>query len=250
MAAQRPFTMEEVEDVIKCFRGDKAPGFNLMFFQKCWSTVKDDVWRIVERFHKMGTFIRSLNSTFVALIPTKKGAIEVKDFRPINLLGSVYKILAKLLAERLKLVIDNLVSESQNAFIKGRQITDASTLANESIEYLLKRKKIGVAYKLDLEKAYDHVDWSCLLSIMNQMNFGDKWIEWISYCISTVRFSVLINGNPQGYFRSQRGLRQGDPLSPYLFTLVMEAFSKILMKAEELGWVKGMSFGSTNEDRV
>ncbi|XP_070040872.1 uncharacterized protein [Nicotiana tomentosiformis] len=126
------------------------------------------------------------------------------------------------------------VSESENAFIKGRQITYASTVANESIEYLLKRKKRGVACKLDLEK----------------MNFGYKWIEWINYCISTVRFSMLINENPQGYFRSQRGLRQRDPLSPYLFTVVMEAFSKMLMRAEELGWIKVMSFGSIDEDRV
>ncbi|WMV43888.1 hypothetical protein MTR67_037273 [Solanum verrucosum] len=110
---ERPFTFEEVERVINSFDGDKTPGpdgFNLHFFQKCWNTVKDDVWNVVDAFQRKGTFDRSINSTFIALIPKKKGTVEIKDFRPISLLGSVYKILAKLLAERLKLVVDNLIS--------------------------------------------------------------------------------------------------------------------------------------------
>lgn len=145
-------------------------------------------------FYQKDSFVKSLNATFIALIPKRKGAVEVKDFRPISLLGSVYKIIAKLLAERLKLVVDKLVSEHQNAFIEGRQIVDATLVANLSIEKLMKSKKRGVACKLDLEKAYDHVNWSCLLNILKQMNFGDKWIEWISYCKSSVKFCILITG--------------------------------------------------------
>nr|XP_009757737.1 PREDICTED: uncharacterized protein LOC104210521 isoform X2 [Nicotiana sylvestris]XP_016467055.1 PREDICTED: uncharacterized protein LOC107789716 [Nicotiana tabacum] len=85
---------------------------------------------------------------------------------------------------------------------------------------------------------------------LKHMNFGDKWIEWINYCISTVRCSILINGNPRGFFKSHRGLRQGDPLSPCLFTLVMEAFSMMLKRAENLGWIKGMSFGRIGAEKV
>lgn len=109
---ERPFFFEEMEAIINSFGGDKAPGpdaFNLYFFQKCRNTVKEDVWNAVVAFHQKGTFVKSLNSAFITLIPKKKGAMEVKDFRPISFLGSVYKILAKLLAERLKMVIDKLI---------------------------------------------------------------------------------------------------------------------------------------------
>lgn len=143
-----------------------------------------------EPFHHRGTFVKSLNAIFIALTPKKKGAVEMKDFMPISLLGNVYKIIAKLLAERLKLVIYKLISANQNAFIRGRQIVDASLTANGSVERLVKLKK-RVVRKLDLEKAYYHVKWSCLLNILKHMNFGDKWIDWNKYCLSTVRFSVF-----------------------------------------------------------
>lgn len=137
---ERPFEMEEIEEVIKSFKGDKPPGpdgFNLFFFQKCWSIVNMDVWKVVDTFYNKGSFVKSLNATFIALIPKKKGAVEVKDFRPISLLGSVYKIISKLLAERLKAVISKLVSSNQNAFIKGRQISDAVLAANGSLVWII-----------------------------------------------------------------------------------------------------------------
>ncbi|XP_019263769.1 PREDICTED: uncharacterized protein LOC109241488 [Nicotiana attenuata] len=116
-----------------------------------------DIWRAVDAFYKKGCFVRILNSTFIALIPKKKGAEEIKDFKSISLLGSsVYKIFSKLVAERLKKVINSPISPNQNAFIKGRQITDAALVANESLDNLMKRRKKGVACKLDLEKAYGH----------------------------------------------------------------------------------------------
>lgn len=202
---QRPFSEEEVIKVVKLFKGDKVPGpdgFNMFFFRKCWNIIGKDVWRAVDCIHQEGIFTENINSTSIALIPKKKGAVEVKDFIPISLLGSVYKIIAKLLAERPKGVIGKLISDKQNAFVKGKQIVDAAMIANECLEYLFKRKMKGVAFKLDLEKAYDHVNCSCILSIMKQMNFGDRWIGWIKYCISAISFSVLINGSPQGYFKS------------------------------------------------
>lgn len=199
------------------------------------------MWNTIDLFFQEANFTKSLNATFIALIPKKREAIEIKDFKPISLLGSVYKIIAKVLAERLKLVIGNLISDNQNAFIRGRQIVDESMVANECVEYFLKTKRQGVLCKLDLEKAYDHVNWACLLDIMKQMNFGEKWISWIDYCISTVRFSVLINGNPLGFFKSTRGIRQGDPLSPYLFVSVMEILGNMLKRAELMGWLRGLN---------
>ena len=97
----------------------------------------------------------------------------------------------------------------------------------------------GVIIKLDIEKAYDHVNWNALFYLMERMGFGEKWGRWMKACITTVRFSVLINGSPAGFFGSSRGLRQGDPLSPLLFLLVMEVLSRLLRRTEEGDFLRG-----------
>ena len=126
-------------------------------------------------------------------------------------MGGLYKLLAKVFANRLKKVVGKVVSSSQNAFVEGRQILDATLVANEVIDSVLKRKESGVLCKLDLEKAYDRINWDFLLSVMQRMGFGEKWIGWIRWCISTASFSILVNGSPTGFFRSSRGfhLRNG-----------------------------------------
>ncbi|RVW50222.1 Threonine--tRNA ligase, mitochondrial 1 [Vitis vinifera] len=185
------------------------------------------------------SFVRSLNSTFLVLIPKKAGAEDLRDFRPISLVGGLYKLLAKVLANRLKKVMGKVVSSAQNAFVEGRQILDAALIANEAIDSMLKSKESGVLCKLDIEKAYDHLNWNFLLSVLQRMGFGERWTGWISWCISTATFSVLINGTPEGFFNSSRGLHQGDPLSPYLFVIGMEAFSRLIHRAVRGGFLSG-----------
>ena len=189
--------------------------------------------------HEYGKFERSLNATFISLIPKKTDAVNICDFWPISLVGCIYKLLAKVLANRLAQVLDGIISESQNSFLGGRKILDSMLIANECLDSRIKSHIPGVICKLDIEKAYDHVNWDCLLSLLDRMGFGSKWISWMRACISTVRFSVIVNGSLTGFFDNSRGLRQGDPLSPLLFLLIMEALSCMLRRSVERGFIKG-----------
>ncbi|XP_010327536.1 uncharacterized protein [Solanum lycopersicum] len=129
-------------------------------------------------FHE-DMFERSFNATFIRLIPKKKGAKELQDFRPISLIGIIYKIFSKVLAERLKGVMTKLVDSQEMAFIKVRQIMDAVLVANEAMRSRQKQGKPGILCKLDIEKAYDYVYWAYLLGMLNRMGFGQKWINWM-----------------------------------------------------------------------
>ena len=160
-----------------------------------------------KEFHDHNCFVKSLNVTFLVLIPKKGGVEDLRDFRPISLVGGLYKWLTKVLANRLKLMVGKVVSKAQNAFVEGRQILDAVLVANEVLDLILKSNEGAVMCKFDIEKAYDHVDWSFLLSVMGMMGFGEKWLRWMQWCISIASFSVLVNRTSSSFFQSSKGLR-------------------------------------------
>ena len=143
---ETPFIVDEVFIALSNLNGDKAPspnGFTLAFWKFSWDIMKDDIMRMFKEFCETGKFVNNLNTTFLMLVPKKGGVEDFKDFRPISLVESLYKLLAKVLANKLKRVMHKLISRAQNAFVEGRQIMDASLLANEVIDTLLKRKEKG-----------------------------------------------------------------------------------------------------------
>ncbi|GJW48712.1 RNA-directed DNA polymerase, eukaryota [Tanacetum coccineum] len=148
---------------------------------------------------------------------------EVQDaVRPISLIGSIYKIIAKILTNRLVCVMGGIVNEVQSAFIEDRQILDGPFILNEMLSWCKKRKKQSLIFKVDFEKAYDSVRWDFLDNVLRKFGFGDKWCKWIQCCLHSSRGSIIINGSPTDEFQFRKGLKQGDPLSPFLFILIME----------------------------
>ena len=215
-------------------------------FQSQWETVKGDIMKVFEEFYGSGIINAITNETYLCLIPKKLNSCRVKDFRPISLVTSLYKIIAKVLAKRLQMVLGETISQSQGAFVAGRQILDVVLVANEAIEDYRRHNKEGWVVKIDFEKAYDNVCWDFLDLVLQKKNFGLKWRSWIRGCLTSVSYSVLINGRPRGKFKGYKGLRQGDPLSPFLFTLVADGLSRLMDRAIETGFVKPWRVGRDN----
>lgn len=174
-------------------------------------------------------------------MPKKEDASGIGDFRLISLLNGVYKIVAKCLAVRLKPLMGFLIGNFQSALVLGWQILDGFLVAHECIESRMRQNLLGLVWKLDMENVYDSVCWTCLDEVMRCMGFGQKWRDWIGYCVSSVKFSVLVNGSLKGFFDCGHGLRQGDPLSLLLFSLVPEVFGHMCVKRDAAGMIRFLS---------
>ncbi|KAM0062513.1 putative RNA-directed DNA polymerase [Helianthus debilis subsp. tardiflorus] len=196
--------------------------------------------KMFEEFHGNPSLSFSCSSSFIALIPKIKDPLRPYDFCPISLIGCINKVLSKVLVNRLKKVIGYLISEEQSAFVAGRNIIDGPLMLNEILAWMKQAKRVGMIFKVDIQKAYDSLSWNFLESILLQMGFPARWCDWIMAIIRSTRASVLINGSPTMEFNCSRGLRQGDPLSPFLFLIAMEALSGIMKKASEVDLFRGI----------
>ena len=236
----------EIKEATFAIHPDKAPGpdgFSASFFQANWDVVGPAVVQEIQGFFETGLLVTSQNETHVRLIPKHNGAKSVGDYRPIALCNVFFKIISKMLSIRLKPVLQEIISENQSAFTAGRAISDNVLITHEVLHYLTMSQaqvKCTMAVKTDMSKAYDRVEWKFLAQVMQRLGFHNTWVNWIMQCISTVSYFYLINDTAQGSVKPQRGIRQGDPLSPYLFILCGEVLSGLCTRAKERGTLRGI----------
>jgi hypothetical protein len=234
-----PFTTQEIEAVIKELPSEKASGpdgFIGCFYKKCWFVIKEDLVQALTFFYNNQTAKLGLvNTAHIVLLPKIQDAASLSDFRPISLINSTAKIITKILANRLAPHLDEIVSIAQNAFIRKRCIHDNFIYVQRVIQLLHKKKKPALFIKLDISKAFDSINWSFLLEVLDNLGFSTKWRDWIASLLGTATSTVLINGQPTKEIKHERGLRQGDPLSPMLFILAIDPLQRIIQMAADKG---------------
>ncbi|CAA7021924.1 unnamed protein product [Microthlaspi erraticum] len=239
-------TPEEVNTAIFSIHPDKAPGpdgLSASFFHSNWNTIGAGITSEIQQFFITGTLPQGINATHLCLIPKKTAPKSVADYRPIALCNVYYKIISKILTARLHPLLDGIFSENQSAFVPGRAISDNVMITHEILHFLKiskAKKRASMAIKTDMKKAYDRVEWEFIRLVLGRMGFHPKWIGWIMQCVSSVSFQIFINGSAKGHIKPTRGIRQGDPLSPYLFILCSEVLSGLCQQAQVNGKLEGV----------
>jgi hypothetical protein len=247
----RPYSNDEVKIVLFQMFPTKAPGpdgFLAHFFQRHWDICGKDVSRAVLDIVEGKESAETINETILVLIPKVKNPTLLLQFRPISLCNIFYKIASKVLANRLKVILLKVISEEQCAFILGRLITDNIISAYECLHFMKRsRSKTNIycALKLDMMKAYDRVEWEYLEAIMVKLGFAQHWVNVVMGMVRTVSFSVLFNGEKLDGFKPTRGIRQGDPISPYLFLLAAEGLSSLLKKQDQSPQLAGIKVATS-----
>jgi ribonuclease HI/exonuclease III len=239
-----PITIEEISKVLQAMNPDKAPGpdgFTPRFYTACWDIVKKDLVKMVRKSQNCSKIGGSTNSSFLALIPKEKGAQSFARFRPISLCNTGYKIITKVIANRIKKVLPRIIPENQGGFIQGRQIQDNIILVQEAIHSSCQRKEKGMLIKLDLANAFDRVRLNFLFAVMFKMGFHPHMVRWIKACIEGPWIAPLVNGRPAEFFQASRGLRQGCPLSPLLYAIQASVLSFQLNKRLQQRTLIGLS---------
>lgn len=226
-ALEAPYTPQEVERALfhdGAVQSTRAGRLHGGVYQIHWETVGPSVTNAVLDFLNGGHLPDDMNRTTLVLIPKTKHPQDLKNFRPISLCNVIYKLCSKVLENRIRSFLDDIISAEQSVFVSGRLITDNVMVAYECTHYLKRRKgKTGAgAIKLDMAKAYDRVEWNYLQVMMLKLGFTENFVNTIMRCVTTVSFSVWVNGQLSTPFNPSRGIRQGDPICPYLFLICSE----------------------------
>eukprot|EP00253_Pinus_taeda_P025007 PITA_25007 len=230
----QPISEDELHRILKVFSKDKCPspdGWTIEFFLHFFDLIKHDLIQMIEDSRITGCIHPHTSSTLIALIPKKRDADSFSDYRPISLCNISFKIISKIIAERIKGSLATHLSKDQHAFLKGRNILDAVASTQECIYSMFSRCIDGVVLKIDLQKAYDCIGWGFIRCLLAKIGLRAEMISWIMACIEGVNYAININGIPSPYFSAERGLRQGCPLAPIIFVLAMNTLSLHINKA-------------------
>jgi hypothetical protein len=222
---------------------NKAPdpdGFLAEFYQSCWDFVKDDLMALFREFHRGDLPLYSLNFGTIILLPKCREAEKIQQYNPICLLNVSFKIFIKVATNRVTQIAQKVISPSQTAFLPGRNIMEGVIILHETIHEMHRKKHNNLILKIDFEKAYDKIKWSFVQQTLRIKGFSPKWCKWVASFMEGGHVGIKINDQVRQNFETKYGVRQGDPLSPILFNIVVDMLAILINRAKEEGQISGV----------
>ena len=231
-ALNGPITITELGSIVKSMKNNKTPGidgFPADFFKVFWKDFKTYILRALNESYVSGILPPSLRQTVICCLPKgNKPRDNMKNWRPISLTSVLYKMATNVIASRLKKALSDLISQSQTGFIKGRFIGESTRLVYDVMNYTEVKKIKGLLMFIDFEKAFDSVSWKFMYKVLRHFNFSEEFVNWITLFNNKITASVLQVGVLSEFFPIERGCKQGDPISPYLFLLCAQVLYEMI----------------------